>query len=326
MTPQIASSGPNAADTRVLVMGLGRAGKSWIGDGLALADDVEHVDEPDNHFLVPFALRAKRQLGQRFYPEPDSARATSDYEALWASTFRVSDAPLRSPRRDRVARLFLRGDGDRIARRLGLARGTALSLSGERDVPLRLKLAEALASPMEPSSRSSQIVASSAYAQLAAPWIASRFDARIVVVKRDLESLFATWVQQGWITSADPRREIDPRILNSFVERIGIVLPAGDAPPAERAAWLIGFLAWHLERVEENLGVTVVRYEDFVANPHESFAGLAGLLGLGWSDVADRALDAREQTAQRRATLRPGVVDERLRSVLHETLGPFALA
>jgi hypothetical protein len=317
---------PAAAPKRILVVGLGRAGKSWIGDGLALADDVQHVDEPDNHFLVPFALRAKRQLGQRFYPEPGSARATSDYEALWASTFRVADEA-RTPRtREWVARLLLCGDRNRVARRLGLAQRAGLSLSGEGDVALRLRAAEALASPVEPSSRSSQIVASSAYAQLAAPWIASRFEVRVVAVKRDFESLFATWLQQGWIPNADPRLEIDPRIMASFVERVGIGLPDADALPAERAAWLIGFLAWHLERAQEKLDAAVVQYEDFVANPQDSFAGLAGRLGLPWSEVAGRALDARNQVAHRTATLRPRLADERLRSVLHETLGRFELA
>jgi hypothetical protein len=317
---------PAAAPKRVLVVGLGRAGKSWIGDGLALADDVQHVDEPDNHFLVPFALRAKRQLGQRFYPEPGSARATSDYEALWASTFRVADETRGSRTLDRAARLLLCGDGNRIARRLGLARRAGLSLSGEGDVALRLRAAEALAAPVEPSSRSSQIVASSAYAQLAAPWIASSFGVRVVAVKRDFESLFATWLQQGWIANADPRLEIAPGILASFIERGGIALPDADALPAERAAWLIGFLAWHLERAQEKLGAAVVQYEDFVANPHDSFAGLAGRLGLPWSEAASRALDARNQAAHRTATLRPPLVDERLRSVLHETLGRFELA
>jgi hypothetical protein len=316
---------PAAAPKRILVVGLGRTGKSWIGDGLALADDVQHVDEPDNHFLVPFALRAKRQLGQRFYPEPGSARATSDYEALWASTFRVTDEARAWRTRDWAARLLLSGDGNRIARRLGLAQRAGLSLAAERDVGLRLRAAEALGSPMQPSSRSSQIVASSAYAQLAAPWIASRFGVRMVAVKRNFESLFATWLHQGWIPNADPRLEVDPRILDSFVERVGIGLPDADALPEERAAWLIGFLAWHLERAGEELGAAVVQYEDFVATPHESFAGLAERLGLPWSEVADRALDAREEVAQRTATLRPRLVDERLRSVLHETLGRFAL-
>jgi hypothetical protein len=318
-------SKPAGAKTRVLIVGLGRAGKSWIGDGLALAGDVEHVDEPDNHFLVPFALRAKRQLDQRFYPEPESARATSDYEALWAHTYGVLDRRTPSPTRDWAGRVLLRGDGDRVARRLGLARRTAQSLSGDR-VPLRLRFAEAIARPMEPASRSSGIVASSAYAQLAAGWIAARFDVRIVVVRRDPESLFATWLQQGWITTADPCREIDPRILDSFVERLGIPLPDANAPAEERAAWLIGFLGWHLERAGKDLATAVVEYEDFVANPHESFARLAGRLGLGWSDDADRALDARAQSASRMAALRPRLADDRLRTLLHETLGRFALA
>jgi hypothetical protein len=317
---------PAAAPKRVLVVGLGRAGKSWIGDGLALVDDVEHVDEPDNHFLVPFALRAKRQLGQRFYPAPESARVTSDYEALWASTFGVPEETRAWPLHDRAARLLLRGDGNRIARRLGLAQRVGLSLSGEREVGLRLRAAEALASPVEPSSRSSQIVASSAYAQLAAPWIVSRFDVHVVAVKRDFESLFATWLQQGWIPNADPRLEIDPLILESFVERVGIDLPHADALPAERAAWLIGFLAWHLERAGKELGAAAVQYEDFVTSPHESFGTLAGHLGLPWSDVADRALYARNQATQRTATLRPRLSDESLRSVLHKTLQRFALA
>ncbi len=317
---------PAAAPKRVLVVGLGRAGKSWVGDGLALAGDVEHVDEPDNHFLVPFALRAKRQLDQRFYPHPESARATSDYEALWAHAYGMLGRRTRSPTRDRAARVLLRGDGDRVARRLALPQRTARSLSGERGVPLRLKFAEAIACPMEPASRSSQIVASSAYAQLAAGWIAARFDARIVVVRRDPESLFATWLQQGWITTADPCREIDPRILDSFVERLGIPLPDANAPAEERAAWLIGFLGWHLERTGKDRATAVVQYEDFVANPHESFARLAGRLGLGWSDDADRALAARAQSARRKATLRPRLADDRLRTVLHETLGRFALA
>jgi hypothetical protein len=108
---------------------------------------------------------------------------------------------------------------------------------------------------------------------------------------------------------------------------VGVSPPPPPPPlPAERAAWLIGFLAWHLERAQEKLDAAVVQYEDFVANPQDSFAGLAGRLGLPWSEVAGRALDARNQVAHRTATLRPRLADERLRSVLHETLGRFELA
>jgi hypothetical protein len=178
---------------------------------------------------------------------------------------------------------------------------------------------------MKPSSGSSRVVVSSAYAQLAANWIAARFDARIVVVRRDFESLFATWLHQGWLKNADPFREIDLQILNSFVERAGIALPVEGAPVEERAAWLIGFLGWHLERTGRDSAAAVVHYEDFVETPHESFAGLAQLLNLGWSDVADRALGERGHIEQRRAALRPRLPDARLRAVLHETLDRFAL-
>jgi hypothetical protein len=311
---------------RILVVGLGRAGKTWIADGLAAAEDVEHVDEPDNHFLVPFALRAKRQLGQRFYPEPDSARASSDYEALWANSFGALEQPTASSKGDWAARVLLRGDGNRLARRLALPQRTAQSLSGDGKVPLRLRVAEALARPMKPSSGSSRIVVSSAYAQLAANWIAARFDARIVVVRRDFESLFATWLHQGWLKTGDPFREIDPQIVSSFAERAGIALPAAGAPVEERAAWLIGFLSWHLERTGEELAAAVVRYEDFVETPQESFAGLAETLGLGWSDAADRALGGSDRIEQRRAALHPRLADARLRTILRATLDRFALA
>src|SRR5215216_3657697 len=72
---------------KVLVIGLPRSGTTWIASTLAQTGNAALVSEPDNHYNVPFALRAKRRLPGGFHPALSPADEAPLFEALWREAF-----------------------------------------------------------------------------------------------------------------------------------------------------------------------------------------------------------------------------------------------
>jgi hypothetical protein len=101
--------GEPTGNGHVLVIGLPRAGATWVGETLSFAENASLVNEPDNETVNPFAVRAKLPLGR--YPVlGEHEQAPDDYRQLWVHAF--SDrSSRRSPRTSAAEFLMRRLEG-----------------------------------------------------------------------------------------------------------------------------------------------------------------------------------------------------------------------
>lgn len=314
--------------TRVLIVGIARSGKTWTGRVLAQAKGAEYLDEPDNHFLVPYAFGVKRRARLRLYPALAPGEDSAEYEALWRHAFCTA-----GPDRHRAGRLrrplskFLL-QGVRFSPFVRFNRSAdraRLTLYERRAQPCRLALAERLAVPETPPDGADHVIALSAYAHLSAGWIADRLQTSVLIVRRDLRSVLGTWIAERWLdSSADFLDEVDPGVLSEFAEQQQIALPHETASPVARAAWWLGFLTRNLQCLaRRHPEWPIVDYEELVTDPHTVFPRVAAQLGLEWTSDWTRSLES-ERRARSVASLRPRLspADE---SEVVRTLQPFQL-
>jgi hypothetical protein len=290
---------------KVLIIGMGRAGKSWAGSGLGLASQTTFVDEPDNQFLVPFAFGVKRRMHQRLYPALDPRESAPSYEALWQFAFGNKRPRPTSKTMTRLSKSLLSCGGGRLSRLLRCQRAITRAILGHRP-SVRLILAEATATPYCPPAACANVLVGSAYSHLSAEWIAEHAGCEVVIVRRNLGSLLATWIDQQWLSTGSGLREVDPNALQTFAADHAAEPPVS-ASILEQTAWLFGFLSWHLRALSlRHPTWPVVDYEELVQTPELTFPRLARELGLLWDGDSEHALEGlRDSIASRMAGLHP---------------------
>ncbi len=268
----------------VLVVGVPRSGTTWVAETLATAAGGSYLEEPDNHFRFAYAFRAKHRLGTREYPRPAS-RSTppgiDDYDALWRSAFSQEPAAGRWHRRRRIANAVVaRADSRRVS--------AALARPNIRDPDL--VLANSIAVPERPAG-SGPLVVKSVYAALAAEWIASRHEVRVVAVLRNPLNVVSSWVALDWLppSGPDPLSTLEPAFADDLARRFDTAAPAGSA--LARAAWLLGVLTCALdEATRRNPTWARVVHEELCLAPGEEYPRIAEQVGLRWSAAGDRSL------------------------------------
>lgn len=270
----------------VLVVGVPRSGTTWVAETLATAAAGRYLEEPDNHFRFAFAFRAKHRLGSREYPYPAeraNAPGIDDYDALWRSAFSREPAARAWHRRRRFANAVVdRADSRRVS--------AALARSSIRDPDL--VLADRIAVP-ERSAGGGPLVVKSVYAALAAEWIASRHDVRVVAVLRNPLNVVSSWVALDWLPPSGPDAlsTLDPAMAEELADRYEAARPARS--PLARAAWLIGALTCALdEATRRNPAWARVVHEELCVTPGEEYPRVAERVGLRWTEEGDRALEA----------------------------------
>jgi hypothetical protein len=274
--------------SRVLVVGLPRSGTTWVATMLARTEGAVLVLEPDNQFTAPYALRAKRGLPGGFYTAPARDARTSQYERLWLEAFGARGSGWS--RTERLRRAL----AQRSFARAGEAAVRA-SFAG-RGVPWLLRAAELLAVPERPvaAAAAEAIVVKSVYAPLAAEWIASRVDAQVVVVERDLRNVLSSWVALGWADADEPAAG-DPALQEALRARHDLP-PRPEGGALARLAWFLALLELELEdTVRAHPEWHVVRHEDVASHPAARFPELAARLGLRWGHAAAAALAASDR-------------------------------
>jgi hypothetical protein len=131
-------------------------------------------------------------------------------------------------------------------------------------------------------------------AQFAIDWIASRYDAKVVVVRRNLLSVIGSWLQLGFVPYAiDTPFELSdhPVIRREFLEPLAVRPPSRDAPMMRRIAWHVGLLSLGLERaVARHPEWTVVDHEDLCASPTAGFRDVFSATGLTWTKAVESEL------------------------------------
>jgi hypothetical protein len=277
---------------RILIVGIPRSGTTWVGHVLGHADDVTFLSEPDNHLVLPFALRAKRALPGGFHPALEPEEQAAEYELLWRRALGFSSG-------DASARAY--GAIERTRRKLSMRLLQAATqrqkwdaFDSRRRPALRVVVAERLGVPERPQAGASNLVVKSIYASLSVEWIVDRFPARVVVVTRAPLNILSSWAEIGWL--GRPGDDMLDTLETSAQRRLGskwnVDPPRAGSSILARGAWLIGALGCELrDAVARNPDWLTVTHEELCERPHEGFRSLAEACGLRWSPDLDRLLD-----------------------------------
>ncbi len=272
---------------RVLVLGVPRSGTTWIAEALGRCRGARYVHEPDG-VNDPFAYRAKQRFGGVVVLEPGSS--APDYERLWAGAF-AGGTPGR-------------GAADRIARWCygGVDGHTRGAVRDGASMPLRLRVACALARPRAAVEGADAIVVKSVDAALACEWIYERFAPRVVVVRRDLRSVLASWVALGM---AGPRRAGYEATRDHARRAWQVELPPFDSPPLERGAAVCATWSAAIEDARRRQPAWLaLDHESVCIEPGTQLRGAARSVGLNWTDAVDDFLAASDAPGEGYATRR----------------------
>ena len=254
---------------RVLVVGTPRGGTTWVARALTQEHDVHYVHEPDGTH-EPFAFRARRGDRLAHYPVLRPETFSLQYTRLWNGVFAGGRLP-RSPA-DVAARRAFRGvTGDQKRRAAG---------DGTRT--LRLRIAEALAQPRVADPSPSAIVAKSVNAALAAEWIWTQFRPVVVVVRRDLRNVLASWNALGF---RGPGEAAFAPIAAEARRRWDVAFDPGD-DGLSRSAALCAVMTAALHDDAARHGWVVVDHEDACVDPLGVLASAAEAAGLKWTERA----------------------------------------
>jgi hypothetical protein len=311
--------------TRVLLVGLPRSGTTWLANVLTAAEGSALNNEPDNHWMFPFAFRAKRGLPGRFHPLLDPEAEPTKYEELWRQAFGLGNGTAtgfstRERARERVAmrllRLFDRGS-DAERSRKAFMRHMHPGL-----LPPHLALAEMLAVPRRPACSEPHILVKSVYASLSVEWIAARLPVRVIVLLRSAFNVLSSWKERGWLGEPgdDMLDEVDRATQHELSRSSGIPIPpAGQASTLARAAYFFALVTSHLaDAARRHPDWQVVSHERLSAD-HERIRELALSAGLPWSGASDAAIESMNRPGAGFDTSR---VSSQVQDTWRDRLGP----
>jgi len=285
------SPGQPAGDRSVLVLGLPRAGATWVAETLAAGPGTRLVNEPDNETSRPFAVRAKLPLGR--YPVLGAGeRAPQEYRTLWERAFGGADAA--DGPRTRIAEALLRRLSP-AERWNGFCRPRPGASPGLRAI-------SALAVPPAPRDTPSRVVVKSAHAAFAAEWIAARWQPHVVIVLRHPYNAVASWTELGWGGCGLAGNQ---KIVERYVRKLGLPALAPNCSRLSRVAWEIGLQLSALgAAAAQHPDWVVVRHEDLCLDRVGRFQALYAALGLDWTHEVEVHLKRSNRPAEGLVTMR----------------------
>lgn len=263
---------------RVLVTGVARSGTSWVGQAFARAPRTAYVHEPDNRELDRYAGVAKRGLGvYGFYPVLAPGESAPAYATLWDLAFRGG---------------WPDGVAWRGARRLAEAAPPALHIAG-------LTRLARLAARRPPARE--HVVVKSVHCPMSLEWVAAHTGAAVVVVRRPVPEMVASWVERGFVPY--PLDTI-PQARERWLEPLRL-----PAPPAEP---LIARLAWTAAVLDAIVDSTAAAHPEWVRVDHPDlctapaprFRELFERVGVPWGEAVERFLVESDQAGSGYATQR----------------------
>lgn len=240
----------------VLVLGLPRAGTTWVAEMLAGTPGARYVHEPDNEHNGVEAAYAKRALGR--FPMLRPGDEAPAYARLWRRAF-------AGPPRGVIRRLD-HWDHGRAAGPLHTRRSAPLGWLAQRI-------------PRLPDE--ARPVVKSVHAALCAEWVAAAAEPdHVVVLLRDPLNVVASMIE---LEMPDADRRLD--------EGGRIEPPLALPTRLHRMAWQVAVLEEALlSAAARNPDWTVERHESLMADPLERFPSLAAAVGLEWPDECHRRL------------------------------------
>jgi hypothetical protein len=279
---------------RVLVIGVPRAGATWVGETLSFAKNACLVNEPDNETFNPFAVRAKLPLGR--YPVlGENEDAPDDYTKLWIEAFSGWRSRQRSPRAAAARFLMRRLDGMELWNAFCNVRQPRESF--------RLRTVRALAAPQSKTRKPPRhVVVKSAHGPLAVEWIAAQFRPQVVVVVRHPLNIVASWMDLGW---GGCSLDTNPKIVERYMRRWNLPALPASCSRLSRVAWEVGLLLSVLRSsAEAHPDWRLVGHEQLCSDPTSQFHELFAAVGLQWTDAVELHLARSNRAGTGLVTMR----------------------
>jgi hypothetical protein len=267
------SGGP---DRRILVAGGPRMGTTWVAEALSHAPGATWMNEPDNEWPDPFALKAKLPLG-RFPILDEHDPDPPDYLELWRRAF--GGFRQRGPLLTLADRLE---DWEKTKRDLW----RALCDHANPRVAPWLRTLVWLARPPSKQDSADLIVVKSVHSSLALDWVASRLRPRVVLVLRHPLNTIASWLEFGW---GGCYLDTHPKVRERFATPWRFPQLAGDRSLVSAVTWEVALFTSALHAaVEGHPDWLSVSHDSLCIDPIGGFQRVYADLGLTWTKGAER--------------------------------------
>jgi hypothetical protein len=205
------------------------------------------------------------------YPVLQPGDRAPEFTRLWNGVFSGGRAP-RTPREFIARRAFAGVPGAEKAR----------AAAGE-PMPVRLRVATALARPRVADPTVGTVLAKTVNSPLAAAWIYEHWRPEVLVVKRDLRNVLASWEALGL---GGPRPAVFERVAAEARRRWDIDLVLPDDPFA-RAAGLCAVMTLALHDDAAAYGWAVIEHEAACRDALVELQRAAEAVGIAWPPAAD---------------------------------------
>jgi hypothetical protein len=258
------------------VIGGPRTGTTWVAEALSFAPGAAWINEPDNEWPDPFALRAKLPLG-RFPILDERDPDPPEYLELWRRAF----AGLRQSGP-------LLALADRLENWPKTRRDLWRALCDHANprVAPWLRVLVSLARPPSRQVECDVLVVKSVHAPLALEWLTTRLQPRVVVVFRHPFNTIASWLEFGW---GGCYLDTHPKVRERFAAPWGF-------PDLDEGRSLVSAVTWEVALFTSVLQAAAQEHPDWVAVSHESlctdpiggFQQIYSDLGLTWTAGTER--------------------------------------
>ena len=261
--------------TAILLVGLPRSGSTWAAEVLSRTEGTSLVHEPDDAYRWPEALRAKLALGD--YPTPPAASNSRAFRQLWLTAAQEPERFSRS-RSDLATRAIGRLPNRVVHKLLGNGRR-----HGHRKV--------SAPDPVVPTQYRPTLYKSVGL-PLCTAVVAAWLGARVVVIRRDLGRVVASWARTPGFRP-EPLHS-DPWVRREVIERHGLVVPSLGTR-VRQIAWTVGLLDLALRSavVENNWECTT--HEALLESPEREFDRVARRLGLASTESMWKFIEANRR-------------------------------
>lgn len=263
---------------RILVVGPGRSGTSWVTSTLGSTPGAGFLLEPDNPGQYPFAVRAVVGVGASPIVGPHEA-GPPGLRRLWDVAF---GAPIRYvPGQQRIAVWLHSNSKDRD--------WTHLKSNGDPKLGMRLSLAAALAVPRNLPPGTRHRIVKSIRSSFMVEWIAANWDPAVVVCRRHPLDVVASRMEMQYETRPGGVAEAT---RDEAKLRYGVEVPSTD-DPVVASAWGVGLQMSALDdALRANPHFHAIDHEDLCHDPVGRFRSLATALGLDWTAENEAAVEA----------------------------------
>lgn len=236
---------------RALVIGCPRSGTTWLTEAMGTTQGAWAVIEPDNHVMNPPARAILEHHGLFPVLRPDEPAPV--FEQIWDSAFSPGTIMRVKPT-------------------------NWLSRSGR--APENTQLAR---TRWHRGARPSVAVAKTVRAAFCVEWLVGRYRPRVTLIERNPISVTLSWLElEEGRQTADLAP--DKRVVEDYVEGLGIHPYEPNASLTRRAAWWVGLLMTSLRRqARHHPEWAVVSHEALSADPLTEIRALCDQVGLRWS-------------------------------------------